>query len=585
MAQHNEDESICLGISSSERNLLLRTKSVPFKKPVKVSDLEEALYSYSQANTNPDKNRVIYNTCGDLLELRGNGTEYNPFVVTKDKEVESQTVFCLEPDTDVQLDLVEVLPTVRNGKSLKDGEDCLCVKYKNQFDGNWKFTRFGQNLEKSVENQPNLDTDQIKIYDFTKFQQQNELKPKPFPIDRPGVVFHMLRSILRSDGCNSHLNSPWCAAYAKDRANGDQNKTKKRQYPVGILLRHTHIDQELIKEFFRFRTSDASPGYAFHSALELSFSADTAPFNQLKSSLLLKRKLVQGNEVGSLLMIYREIPPRDQFSSIAPSCNQVASETDEYFSYLWETHIKPEESHLSYRKVASPYHDIDTLYPDLKIQSSFATPANLEIITKEAFSIPQWTAWPEKSHYRPVSKNYDENGDPIWSVFPLVHTFPARDLSKRLFLDKLLQFVPKTAALLKEHFGDTLRTALFSRLQPETTLGTHTGWMDLANHVLRLHIPLKVPKGTYCGTWVDGCVELQRVGKVICFDDSKLHRAFNYSEEERIVLILDVLRHSNGDEIEDLDAVGEGRKLIPEGTSTDGHSNELDDFIKSQGFL
>ena len=38
-----------------------------------------------------------------------------------------------------------------------------------------------------------------------------------------------------------------------------------------------------------------------------------------------------------------------------------------------------------------------------------------------------------------------------------------------------------------------MRTALFSRLEPNTTLGAHTGWADLANHVLRLHIPLVVP--------------------------------------------------------------------------------------------
>ena len=30
--------------------------------------------------------------------------------------------------------------------------------------------------------------------------------------------------------------------------------------------------------------------------------------------------------------------------------------------------------------------------------------------------------------------------------------------------------------------------------------------------------------------------------EIICFDDSKIHNAFNFSESERIILIIDILR-------------------------------------------
>ena len=68
-----------------------------------------------------------------------------------------------------------------------------------------------------------------------------------------------------------------------------------------------------------------------------------------------------------------------------------------------------------------------------------------------------------------------------------------------------------------------------------------------------------------CGTWVDGCVETHEEGRVICFDDSKVHRAFNYSNEERVVLIIDLARPEG----------------LPLGTATGGHSDELDDFINA----
>merc|ERR1712129_331444 len=93
----------------------------------------------------------------------------------------------------------------------------------------------------------------------------------------------------------------------------------------------------------------------------------------------------------------------------------------------------------------------------------------------------------------------------------------------------------------------------------------HTGWADLANHVLRLHLPIISSHYNECGVWVDGCVEYQTQKRIILFDDSKCHRAFNYSLDcERIVLILDLVRPSN----------------LPKGYATGAHTEELDLFIQ-----
>jgi len=239
----------------------------------------------------------------------------------------------------------------------------------------------------------------------------------------------------------------------------------------------------------------------------------------------------------------------------------------------------PESQEVYYRIVAPPYQCHEDIYPGL-LKDLFMNPTNIESVVNEAKRIPLWTAWPERNHYRSDydnSENSDPNDDslypPSWTVFPLCHTFPASDPSATKWISKTCAFVPETTRLLKA-LGPTLRTALFSRLEPRTTLGSHNGWADLANHVLRVHIPLVIPSGGIndglCGTWVDGLVENHQMGKIICFDDSKTHRAFNYSDEERIVLIIDLVRSGDNSELVD----------FPGGTASGGHTNELDAFIE-----
>ena len=52
--------------------------------------------------------------------------------------------------------------------------------------------------------------------------------------------------------------------------------------------------------------------------------------------------------------------------------------------------------------------------------------------------------------------------------------------------------------------------------------------------------------------------------EIICFDDSKLHKAFNnHVMERRSVLIFDLARPAH----------------LPRGTAKKGHTNQLDNFI------
>jgi hypothetical protein len=227
---------------------------------------------------------------------------------------------------------------------------------------------------------------------------------------------------------------------------------------------------------------------------------------------------------------------------------------------------------LSFRLVAPPYiDDWKCYYGD--ILDHFLEPNNFRKLQEEARSIPQWIPWPEQQHYSTHSKqdtssitgSSSSNSNDSWTVFPLVHTFPATEVKNRKWILSTSSYCPRTCHMLRHNncLNNRLRTALFSRLGPNMTLAPHTGWEDLANHVLRIHLPLIVP--SCCGTWVEGCVRIHQEGIIQVFDDSKVHRAFNYnSTEERIVLIIDLARPPT----------------LPIGTATGGHTEELDNFIE-----
>lgn len=77
--------------------------------------------------------------------------------------------------------------------------------------------------------------------------------------------------------------------------------------------------------------------------------------------------------------------------------------------------------------------------------------------------------------------------------------------------------------------------AFLSILKPRTRIPPHFG---LANYRLTVHLPLIVPAG--CGVAVAGEARETRFGRLMIFDDSYEHRAWNDSEAARIVLIFEI---------------------------------------------
>lgn len=98
------------------------------------------------------------------------------------------------------------------------------------------------------------------------------------------------------------------------------------------------------------------------------------------------------------------------------------------------------------------------------------------------------------------------------------------------------QLCPKTTEILENIPG--LKTAFFSVLAPGKVIPPHRGPYK---GLLRSHLGVRVPPGD-CAIRVGNETNSWQRGKVLFFDDTIQHEAWNHSREERVVLFLDVLR-------------------------------------------
>jgi aspartyl/asparaginyl beta-hydroxylase (cupin superfamily) len=183
-------------------------------------------------------------------------------------------------------------------------------------------------------------------------------------------------------------------------------------------------------------------------------------------------------------------------------------------------------------------HDPAPAFYDAAATFPFIAPIleQADAIFAELKGATHWFDWPEQTLY-------DKSRGHSWKVLPFCHTFPAYDATKTQWIPDSEAACPRTAALLRSIPG--IRTALFSRMGPKTTLAAHQGWADLSNHVLRVHLPLFVPDedARPCGVVVGDEIQYHKKGQFIVFDDSKLHWAFNnHPTETRYVLIFDLAR-------------------------------------------
>lgn len=131
-----------------------------------------------------------------------------------------------------------------------------------------------------------------------------------------------------------------------------------------------------------------------------------------------------------------------------------------------------------------------------------------------------------------VSKALLDNRD--WSVMPLCEQgWLTRDRVERcpITWQTLLRHAPLPRVA---GWGPSV---VFSMLKAGAHIGAHTG---MFNTRLICHLPLIVPAG--CRFRVGNEVREWEQGRLLIFDDTIEHEAWNDSEEERVVLIFDIWR-------------------------------------------
>lgn len=123
--------------------------------------------------------------------------------------------------------------------------------------------------------------------------------------------------------------------------------------------------------------------------------------------------------------------------------------------------------------------------------------------------------------------------DPRWSAFHLIENgAPVPDAEARF---------PRTIEALARVpmpvIAGRSPMALFSVLQPDTHIPPHSGML---NTRLICHLPLIVPAD--CRLRVGNDVRLVERGKLMIFDDSIEHEAWNQSDSTRVVLLFEIWR-------------------------------------------
>lgn len=168
----------------------------------------------------------------------------------------------------------------------------------------------------------------------------------------------------------------------------------------------------------------------------------------------------------------------------------------------------------NFKLLDQKFYNSEILYPELKI----IVENNNIILNELEENTNKWIKW------NLIIGNKQDNWD----------TIPIYGFNK---WSKLSKFFPKSCEIFKKI--PNFKAIFFSKLKKNTTLKIHHGPL-VSNDLLRNQIGLYVPEN--CGMWVSGETKMMQDNKIITFDDTKFHTAFNNSNDDRIIIIIDMVR-------------------------------------------
>ena len=190
------------------------------------------------------------------------------------------------------------------------------------------------------------------------------------------------------------------------------------------------------------------------------------------------------------------------------------------------------EDRTNIKNHPKPYYTLEE-FPRFKILEE-----NYEVILNEFLEVMEERKKKksEKTMFEPwIERNlYEESNEVGWDVAPLM-------IGGNIIEDRCKQF-PKLYELVNKIKG--VVSISFSLLKPGTHIVPHKGYDDYSEKILRFHIGLIIPEGDL-GIRVDRQLKKWVVGKSFIFDDYLIHEAWNFTNEERLVLIIDFLKQDN----------------------------------------
>lgn len=117
-----------------------------------------------------------------------------------------------------------------------------------------------------------------------------------------------------------------------------------------------------------------------------------------------------------------------------------------------------------------------------------------------------------------------------WKVFGL-YNFPYGEP-----IEENIKRCPVTAEFVKNNFPQH-GAAGFSMLMPKTHIARHVGFQG---PFLRYHLGLKVPEGDCALDTSEGLMKWKE-GEAFVFDDRQEHEAWNNTDEDRVILLIDFI--------------------------------------------
>lgn len=161
-----------------------------------------------------------------------------------------------------------------------------------------------------------------------------------------------------------------------------------------------------------------------------------------------------------------------------------------------------------------------------------AAPIREELLAEMAKGLDAFSPYLISDATRPRGNYHGLRDNPDWSTLELWDKGQPAPISSRF---------PRTMAAVDAvdlpHISVRAPNILFSKLCRGARIPPHHG---MINTRLVCHLPLVVPPG--CGFRVGGETRLWEEGKLLVFDDSIEHEAWNEGASDRIILIFDVWR-------------------------------------------